>query len=152
MRFRVREHSDPQAYLTRGGMQLSSRDGVHLAGPDAAAALRDVKAGHYRAWVGQPVPMLGGLSPREAARGKPKDRRALELLLAEIENLEARSAEAERFDVRLLRRELGLTASQVVRHSSVRPSGRRGCHSHLRQEFPGAPARTVSGHEKQPGR
>ncbi len=54
-----------------------------------------------------PVPTLGGKTPREAARSA-KSRRELDLLLRDVENHEQRLPEPARFDMRRLRRELGL--------------------------------------------
>ena len=70
--------------------------------------VRAVKEKHYRSWVDEKIPALGGRTPREAARGNAKDREALALLLADLENHEARVPEAQRLDVSALRRELGL--------------------------------------------
>lgn len=107
--FRAREHADPEAALRRGGPPggLGS-GGEGEEQPELQAMVRAVKEKHYQAWLGERIPALGGLTPREAARGKAKDLRALALLVAEIENHEARLPEGQRFDVVGLRRELGL--------------------------------------------
>ena len=107
--FRAREHADPEAALRRGGPPggLGS-GGEGEQPPELQAMVRAVKEKHYQAWLGERIPALGGLTPREAARGKAKDQQALALLVAEIENHEARLPEGQRFDVVGLRRELGL--------------------------------------------
>jgi hypothetical protein len=51
----------------------------------ASRHLRD----HYRRWIDQPLPALGGHSPRQAAR-VPERRNALEALLRQLENNEDR--------------------------------------------------------------
>lgn len=56
------------------------------------------------------MPALGGGTPLEAVR-KPGSKRKVELLLKEFESHESRLPKEERFDVSLLRRELGLDAS-----------------------------------------
>ncbi len=56
----------------------------------------------------KPGPALGGLTPREAAGRKGAPRKALDLLLAELEHHEAGQPKAQRFDVSVLRRALGL--------------------------------------------
>lgn len=50
---------------------------------------------------------LDGQTPRDAARSA-KSRKKLELLLRDMEHLENRLPEDERFDMRRLRDELGL--------------------------------------------
>lgn len=71
------------------------------------ALLREYKEQHYRKWLDMPLPALGGKTPRAAARSA-KSRRELDLVLRDIENHEQRLPEGARFDVRRLRRELGL--------------------------------------------
>jgi Protein of unknown function (DUF2384) len=68
--------------------------------------LRQVKADHWRRWLDQPIPALGGASPRQAARS-PDQRAALELLLKEAEHMESRQ-DGTGFDLSSVRRELGL--------------------------------------------
>ncbi|MDP9191482.1 MAG: SEC-C domain-containing protein [Acidobacteriota bacterium] len=75
--------------------------------PEEEAMLREVKEGHYRDWADTPLPILGGKTPRAAAR-TAKSRQQLDLLLRDMENSESRAPERARFDVRILRRELGL--------------------------------------------
>ena len=107
--FRAREHADPEAALRRGGPPGGPGSGGEgEQPPELQAMVRAVKEKHYRAWLDERIPAIGGLTPREAARGKAKDRQALALLVAEIENHEARLPEGQRFDVVGLRRELGL--------------------------------------------
>ena len=107
--FRAREHADPEAALRRGGPPAGRGGGGEgEEPPELQAMVRAVKEKHYQSWLDERIPALGGLTPREAAGGKAKDRQALALLVAEIENHEARLPEGQRFDVRGLRRELGL--------------------------------------------
>ena len=76
--------------------------------PEALEMVKAMQAEHYRRWLDEEIPALGGLTPRAAAKGKGAPRDALRLLLAEFENSEARQPAALRFDVASLRRELGI--------------------------------------------
>lgn len=61
------------------------------------------------AWPDLPLPALGGMAPRVAARRRGgKVRAALDLVLRDIENHEARQPEAERYDASSLWALLGL--------------------------------------------
>lgn len=104
--FRVREHSDPVAQIAKGGRPAGPAAREPMP-PEALEMVRQMQAEHYRRWVDEEIPALGGLTPREAAKRKGAARKQLELLLAEFENAEARRPEAQRFDVSILRRELG---------------------------------------------
>ncbi|MGH7295118.1 MAG: hypothetical protein ACRELB_09305 [Polyangiaceae bacterium] len=61
------------------------------------------------AWPDTALPALGGRTPREAA-GSSRHRAKLDVLLKELENHEARQPEGERFDMAMLRTELGMGA------------------------------------------
>jgi hypothetical protein len=62
---------------------------------------------HYRRWIDLPLPGLGGLFPREAAR-VPEKADAVEALLRQMENLEdSRRRDGAAFcDISWIRREL----------------------------------------------
>ncbi len=75
--------------------------------PEVRARLREMNSRHWQAWLDQPVPALGGLSPRAAA-GSPLGRERLEALLADIEDRNRRQEPDQCVDIRGLRRELGL--------------------------------------------
>ncbi len=64
---------------------------------------------HYRRWIDEPLPALGGLSPRDAVHA-PEQRAALEGLLRRMENLEdrRRMTGAASCDVSWIRRALGM--------------------------------------------
>jgi len=64
---------------------------------------------HYRGWLDEKIPALGGKSPREVARDF-EGREQLVLLLKELENCEARRARdtGMGYDARWLWRELGI--------------------------------------------
>ena len=74
----------------------------------AAAVERDWYEHHYREWLDQPVPALGGRTPRDAAKVRHL-RGRLRTLVEGIENQAARlDREGRGFDVSWLREELGL--------------------------------------------
>jgi hypothetical protein len=74
---------------------------------ELAEAARADKAAHYATWPDIPVPALNGKTPRQAARSRA-GRAALDVLLKDLENREAREPEALRFDVGKLRKVLGV--------------------------------------------
>ena len=101
------EGSDPTSVLAKPARRSPETRAATAA---EVAVEREFKARHYSEWTRQPVPALGGATPLEAVR-KPGSKRKVELLLKEFENHESRLPNEERFDVSLLRRELGLDAS-----------------------------------------
>ncbi|HTP30426.1 MAG TPA: SEC-C domain-containing protein, partial [Anaeromyxobacteraceae bacterium] len=103
--FRAREHADPMTSPRRPARPATTPEEKD---PELAAMAAEVKAAHYRAWLDEAIPALGGITPRQASKRRGKVRRELELLLTEIEHGEARLPAAERVDVADLRRELGL--------------------------------------------
>ncbi|MGC4118213.1 MAG: DUF2384 domain-containing protein [Myxococcales bacterium] len=100
---RLRDHVDP----TSAAHPKSSKAERKLPPmtPEMLEALREHKAQHYRAWMDQKLPALGGKTPRQAASSK-EGRSRVEALLKELEQMERRLPEAERADVAALRREL----------------------------------------------
>jgi hypothetical protein len=62
---------------------------------------------HYGDWPDQPVPALGGKTPREASRTK-RGRAHVDLLLRKFEHSEGRLPAGERCDISRLRALLGL--------------------------------------------
>lgn len=109
IRFRVREHEDPMAALSRPEAKLGSKKSVDLeVPPEFVAIARQMRAEYMKQWIDLDVPALGGRTPRAASKTK-KGREQLELLLREMENQEGRMPEAERVDFRSIRAELGLS-------------------------------------------
>jgi hypothetical protein len=74
---------------------------------DEVAVIRQEKARHYATWPDTPLPFLGDKTPRQAARSR-RGREQLALLLKYLENQEAHQEAETRFDVGILRRELGI--------------------------------------------
>ena len=83
------------------------RNARGLAPADAREAVLSFKRKHYAEWADIPVPALGNVTPREAARSKD-GRRRLAALLEEMEFLESRGDPETAYDFGELRRELGL--------------------------------------------
>lgn len=75
--------------------------------PEARQLILDFKENYYADWLDQPIPALDGKSPREAVR-TADGRRAVDLLLKDIENRELRFQPETAIDVSRLRRELHL--------------------------------------------
>jgi hypothetical protein len=106
VRFKIREHADPVAGLADG--PASAPPPEEPMPPEALELVRRLMQEHYRRWLDEPIPALGGLTPRAASRKKGAPLEKLRLLLAEIEHHEALRPAEQRFDVQALRRELGL--------------------------------------------
>lgn len=103
IRHRLREHADPLSQKApRGRKETAST----IPPAEAARLVHEFKTHHYRDWLDQSLPALGGKTPRQAVR-TTKGRAAVDVLLKDIENMEQRHEETP-FDVAWLRRELGL--------------------------------------------
>jgi len=105
--FRVRDHVDPSALMERDDPSRARPEPSSIP-PEAIEALKALQAEHHRRWLDESIPALGGLTPREAVKETGRPRKELELLLAEIEHAEASRPPEQRFDVGVLRKELGL--------------------------------------------
>ena len=75
--------------------------------PEVRARLREMEERHWKAWLDQPVPALGGLTPRAAA-ATPIGRERLEALLNDFEFRNRQRDPDQRTDIGRLRRALGL--------------------------------------------
>jgi hypothetical protein len=69
--------------------------------------MREMEERHWAAWMDQPVPALGGLTPRAAAV-TPLGRERLEALLGDYEFRNKQREPDERADMSWLRKALGL--------------------------------------------
>jgi hypothetical protein len=71
--------------------------------------LEEILHQHYAAWVDEPVPALGGKTPRQAVRSRAERESVIDLLRL-LENGEQRKARRGEpaYDVNIIRRELGL--------------------------------------------
>ena len=86
--------------------------GVRASGPPLppetiAELVREQKARHYATWPDEPVPALGGRTPRDAMRTR-EGREQVEVLLKMMENDEARGVPDQAYDFAQLRAELGI--------------------------------------------
>ena len=106
--FRIREHADPVAHLAEAAARGAPRAPSEPMPPEVLEVVKRMQGEQYRSWLDEEIPALGGLTPREAAKRKGAPRKKLDLLLAEIEHAEAGQPEQQRFDVSVLRRELGV--------------------------------------------
>jgi hypothetical protein len=104
-----RERKDMAGLMAAAAADGAEDEEIATEAPSAAMEeiVRETLRRHYAAWLDQSIPALGGKTPRQAARGK-KSRVALDVLLRDLENHEARRPAAERFDVAPLRAELGM--------------------------------------------
>jgi len=117
VRHRGRVHADPRAALRArgpgGGADGGQRGDRASSSPEPLAsaeidqAILAMKTKLYSVWSDRPLPALQGSTPRAAARTR-SGRAALDLLLKEMENMEARAPAGQRFDFRKIRKELGL--------------------------------------------
>jgi hypothetical protein len=99
IRHRAREHTDPLSAKAPRGRPVPPPP------PEAQQFLLELRRRHYEGWADEPIPALGGRTPREAARSTA-GREAVDTLLKEMENHEQRAAGG--FDFTVLRRELRL--------------------------------------------
>ena len=104
VRYRAREHSDP---LSKRAPRRAGDAKPATPPPEAQQLILEFKRRHYADWIDQPVPALGGQTPREAVRNA-RGRDAVNVLLKEIENHEQRAGDGAAFDVSETRRALGL--------------------------------------------
>lgn len=120
-----REERDGQELVANAGQRpssnASSRPRSEGPPPELRAVARAWKSAHYARWVDEPIPALGGLTPRAASTSRSKPIRAeLETLLKELERSESRLPEEERFDIAVLRSELAVVERPAPR---TRPRG-----------------------------
>jgi len=104
IRHRAREHADPTSKAAPRGAVPRERP---VPGPEEIEVVREFKKAHYQSWLDDPVPALGGKTPREATRSE-RGRAEVDLLLRTMEHSEQRAAPGARFDFAELRRELDL--------------------------------------------
>jgi hypothetical protein len=115
IQYRIRKHTDPKTLIEKELLQPGRRPrreeatrGTGDLPPELAAqVIQDFKKRAYATWPDDPIPALGGKTPRQAAK-TPAGRARLEALLKDYELGEDRQPEAQRYDVNELRRELGL--------------------------------------------
>jgi hypothetical protein len=104
LRHLARKRSDPWA-AARGAKERGHEP--EASAPELAETAREAKQRYYEDWLDEPIPALGGRSPRQAAKRK-RSRPQLDTILKEIEYREQRLPETERVDVRRIREDLGI--------------------------------------------
>lgn len=102
---RIREHTDPLSQRAPQPTRPAHASPIPTA--EAEQILREYKARHYQRWIDEPLPALGGLTPRQASRQKGW-RGQLDALLKDIEHAEHRLPGGPQVDLRGVRVELGL--------------------------------------------
>jgi len=101
---RAREHADPVSAKAEPAEPFAAAEPVS---PEAKQLILKFKRRHYADWPDHSLPALGGKTPREAIR-TAQGRRATDVLLKQMENLEQSADEGTAFDFAIIRRELGL--------------------------------------------
>lgn len=106
VQFRIRDLVDP---ISAAAREAAAGAGAMLQPPteEMLAMARQQKEQHYSTWPDEPLPILRGRTPRQAARTK-EGREQVDALLRDFEHFEEHEPAAARFDVASLRRELGL--------------------------------------------
>jgi hypothetical protein len=112
-----REQVDPLRAMSGVGERT---DAPEPPPPDVQAALIEVKRRHFAAWPDEPLPVLAGLTARQAVR-TARGRAAVEVLIKDMENREQRSAGEAPFDLTELREDLGLVARPLKPARRRRP-------------------------------
>jgi hypothetical protein len=106
VRYRIREEMGSSEMLLEGAMAPRSEPKV-IDDPEATRLMRDFRQRHMIGWLDESIPMLGGLTPREAIMTK-RGMKEVDLLLRDFEHHEAKLPVDERIDIKLLRIALGL--------------------------------------------
>jgi len=107
VRHRLREHEDPLSEKAALPSPSSNERAAEPPTPEAAQLLLAFKEQHYVSWPDEPLPALGGKTPRAAA-ATAQGRSSVDVLLKDMENHEQRAGGEAPFDFSGLRRELGL--------------------------------------------
>lgn len=102
IRHKAREHADPTSQKL-----VPSEAPPAPEQPELAEAIASFQSRYYEAWLDEPIPALGGETPRRAVR-TAEGRTKVDELIKEMENLEARRPAEIAFDFGGLRRELKL--------------------------------------------
>jgi hypothetical protein len=105
LRSHIRSHEDPLAQWDE--MSASSPEPSLPSSPATDSMIIEMKERHYAEWLNTALPALDGKTPLEAGRTK-SGRRQLATLVKYIEMMESRMPAAERYDMRKLRKALGL--------------------------------------------
>jgi len=97
-----RTHEDPlSAAHDDDSLEVSAPD------PEESAIVAEYKRKYYDQWLDDPLPALGGRTPREMVKTS-EGRVLVDALIAEMEVHELRSPRGEQFDFRRTRKALGL--------------------------------------------
>lgn len=107
VRHRIDDFRHPEAL--RHGRILTGLEAAEPLPADVASIVHQFLQNYYRRWVDEPVPALGGRSPRQACASREGRLQVVELLKF-LENMEEKKKRAGQpfIEVNLIRRELGL--------------------------------------------
>lgn len=108
LRFEERSSKDMQDFAASSMGRARTERPVTDIPPEAARLMREFKERHYVSWPDTAVPALDGLTPRAAASAGRSMRTRLDVLLKEIESAESAEPPPSRYNVKRLRRTLGL--------------------------------------------
>lgn len=106
IRYRLREEMGSAEMFLEDAK--SQRDEPNtIVDPEAVTLARDFRNQYMTRWLDESIPVLGGLTPREAIRTR-RGKREVDILLRDFEHHEANLPEDQRIDINALRAELGL--------------------------------------------
>jgi hypothetical protein len=105
VRHRLRDHADVERMMVEA-RKAPPRPRPEPP-PEMQAAVREFRTRYMEQWCDDQIPALGGMTPREAAKGKAS-RAQLDLLLRDMENRDGHLPPDERTDFRAVRESLGI--------------------------------------------
>jgi hypothetical protein len=106
VRHRIREEMGSAEMFLEEAM--AHRDNADAAeDPEAIKLVREFREQHMTRWLDEGIPILGGLTPREAITMR-RGQQEVDLLLRDFEHHEAKLPEDQRIDIKRLRVALGL--------------------------------------------
>ena len=106
IRYRLREEmGSAEMFLEDAKSQQDEPKAI--VDPEAASLVRVMRNQYMTRWLDESIPILGGLTPREAIKTR-RGKREVDILLRDFEHHEANLPEDQRIDINALRAELGL--------------------------------------------
>ena len=113
LRHRIRSETSAASLLKQAELQGAGRDRRPQTEmtPEMQVGMREFLERYMQQWLDESIPALHGLTPRQAA-ADPKQHRALEALIRELEYREGEKPEADRYDTDTLRNTLGMPRSR----------------------------------------
>jgi hypothetical protein len=152
---RVDSIQDPESAIRDARARPRERAGDQVPEEIQREVIGNYLREHYRKWLDEPLPALGGKTPRKAARTK-RGRAEVDAMLKDIENDALRMAGGDAIDVAGLRRELGLEidrASATISYDAERapsPGEWLAAGDTVRMQAIEAHHRSLDGHPPNP--